>query len=209
MSRKIRNINESAMDWLHGGLDLVGLIPGYGEIFDATNAALYAKEGDWLNATLSIVCVIPEVGDAFGKGGKIVLFLEKLITKGGKSAKLAEKILLHAPKIMEEVEKAFKLYKNNKGLIKKFLETLENSDNPKIKEYVAPHVDKILNSLKTIERSFDIITKTKSSSVATEQDIDIDKEEAVALMTECSKQLSAERAVRFIIRNEVRSLYRK
>lgn len=211
-----RNINESGMDWLHGGLDLIGLIPGYGEIFDATNAIIYAKEGDWTNAALSLICVIPEIGDVFGKGGKIVIFLEKLISKGGKEAKLAEKILFHGPKIMEEVDKALKLYKDNKGLIKDSLEALKDSDNDKIKEYIVPNIDKVLNALKTVERSFDIVYKVKAKQAPEEEkaeqereDDDIDKQEAAAIISECSRQMLSEQALRVIIRNEVRSIYRR
>lgn len=67
------------MDWLHGSLDLAGLIPGLGEVFDGANAVIYAMQGEWMNAALYTISMVPEIGDLFGKGRKIVLFLEKLI----------------------------------------------------------------------------------------------------------------------------------
>lgn len=44
---------------VHGTLDAAGMIPGFGEIADLSNAALYTLEGDGLNATLSAASAIP------------------------------------------------------------------------------------------------------------------------------------------------------
>lgn len=46
----------------HTGLDVVGLIPGYGEAADGLNAAWYGLEGDWTNAGLSCAGMIPFLG---------------------------------------------------------------------------------------------------------------------------------------------------
>jgi filamentous hemagglutinin len=43
-------------------LDLIGLVPGVGEPFDAANGALYAAEGDALSAGLSFASVVPLAG---------------------------------------------------------------------------------------------------------------------------------------------------
>lgn len=52
----------SAMDFVHTGLDGIGLIPGLGEIADGTNALLYLAEGDHINAGLSAAAMIPLAG---------------------------------------------------------------------------------------------------------------------------------------------------
>jgi RHS repeat-associated protein len=71
-----------APEWVHGGLDLAGWIPGIGEAADLINAGLYALEGDWGNAGISALGIIPGLGDA-AKAGRM-----------GKRAKdLAEKWL--------------------------------------------------------------------------------------------------------------------
>ena len=54
----------SAMDALHLGLDVVGLVPGLGEIADGANALLYLAEGDRVNAALSAAAMIPFAGMA-------------------------------------------------------------------------------------------------------------------------------------------------
>lgn len=68
-------------------LELAGLIPGYGEVFDAINALDYLRKGMYLFSALSLISVIPVIGDAIGKGGKIAVLLSKL----GKAGKAVEK----------------------------------------------------------------------------------------------------------------------
>ncbi|MBM7844984.1 WXG100 family type VII secretion target [Herpetosiphon giganteus] len=58
-----------ASDWVHGALDVVGFIPGFGEIADGVNALIYLAEGRHLEAAISAAAMIPIVGDA-GKLGK-------------------------------------------------------------------------------------------------------------------------------------------
>ncbi|MDO4945468.1 MAG: polymorphic toxin-type HINT domain-containing protein [Ruminococcus sp.] len=66
------------LNWLdgitgHDVLDLLGMIPGVGFVFDGINAAWYIAEGDYFNAACSFVSALPGVGDAIGvfaKGGK-------------------------------------------------------------------------------------------------------------------------------------------
>lgn len=60
---------------VHTGLDIVGLIPGVGEIADGANAVIYLAEGDKVNAAISAAAMIPGVGMAATGaklGGKVV-----------------------------------------------------------------------------------------------------------------------------------------
>ena len=61
----------SASPWVHGGLDVLGFVPGLGAIPDLINAGIYAAEGDAVNAGLSAVAAIPFAGDAI-KGSVLV-----------------------------------------------------------------------------------------------------------------------------------------
>ena len=49
-------------DILHTGLDVFGLIPGFGEVADLINGGIYAFEGDFSNYGLSLVAAIPIYG---------------------------------------------------------------------------------------------------------------------------------------------------
>ncbi|MDA8446988.1 hypothetical protein [Paracidovorax valerianellae] len=51
-------------DVVHTGLDVVGLIPGAGEIADGANALIYLAEGDKVNAAISAAAMIPGAGMA-------------------------------------------------------------------------------------------------------------------------------------------------
>lgn len=101
----------------HAALDAVGMIPGFGEAADITNALWYAKQGDWLFAALSLISVIPVIGDAIGKGGKVAALLGKLGKTGAAVGKGAQ-----------EASKLAKLVVANKETIKKSLKALRASE---------------------------------------------------------------------------------
>lgn len=49
-------------EWVHGGLDLLGLVPGFGEAADGINGLIYLAEGRELEAGLSFAAMIPFAG---------------------------------------------------------------------------------------------------------------------------------------------------
>lgn len=53
---------EASKEMFHLGLDLLGLVPIFGEVADLTNGVVYAIEGDGVNATLSSISAIPLAG---------------------------------------------------------------------------------------------------------------------------------------------------
>lgn len=63
-------IGTAILDGVQTGLDVVGLIPGVGEIADGLNAAIYTGRGDYTNAALSAAAMIPFAGWA-ATGGKL------------------------------------------------------------------------------------------------------------------------------------------
>jgi hypothetical protein len=56
----------------HGALDVVGLVPGAGEVADGLNGLWYLGEGDYLSAGLSFAGMVPFLGwgATAGKGAK-------------------------------------------------------------------------------------------------------------------------------------------
>ncbi|MFN9640423.1 MAG: polymorphic toxin-type HINT domain-containing protein [Pirellula sp.] len=63
------------LDGVQGVLDVVGLVPGLGEIADGINGVISLARGDYVGAALSFTSMIPIVGDAIGKGGKAARFI--------------------------------------------------------------------------------------------------------------------------------------
>ncbi len=53
---------EASKEMFHLGLDLLGLVPVFGEVADLTNGVIYTIEGDGVNASLSYASAIPIVG---------------------------------------------------------------------------------------------------------------------------------------------------
>lgn len=47
---------------MHIALDIIGMIPGVGEIADGLNAAIYLAQGDFVNAATSALSLIPMAG---------------------------------------------------------------------------------------------------------------------------------------------------
>ncbi|MEK4171434.1 RNase A-like domain-containing protein [Lysinibacillus sp. FSL L8-0312] len=62
---------KNLLDTLQVGLDLIGLIPGVGEVADGVNGLIYLARGDKVNAALSFGAMIPIVGWA-ATGGKLI-----------------------------------------------------------------------------------------------------------------------------------------
>lgn len=52
------------LDGVQTGLDIIGLIPGLGEIADGINALIYVARGDYANAALSAASMVPIAGYA-------------------------------------------------------------------------------------------------------------------------------------------------
>jgi hypothetical protein len=72
--------NSEPIDWLQGGLDVAGLVPGYGEVADGINAIISTHRNDPIGATLSVVSMIPMAGDVVGKGIKGLLAVLSMTT---------------------------------------------------------------------------------------------------------------------------------
>nr|WP_174505898.1 PAAR-like domain-containing protein [Acinetobacter sp. Marseille-Q1620] len=81
----------TALDVLQVGLDIVGLIPGLGEIADGINGVISLARGDYVGAALSFGAMIPFAGWA-ATGAKVATKAVKATKAGSKAAKAASKI---------------------------------------------------------------------------------------------------------------------
>ncbi|HLO82157.1 MAG TPA: RHS repeat-associated core domain-containing protein [Chitinophagaceae bacterium] len=96
--KRISNYNPSwvlALDFFQTSLDLVGMVPVFGEIADGTNAAIYTARGDYVNAGLSAAAMVPFVGNAI-TGSKLAVKKVQITAKARKATdalKLAERVL--------------------------------------------------------------------------------------------------------------------
>lgn len=72
--------NEATRGAIQFGLDVLGLVPVCGELFDFANGCIYAYNGEGTQATYSFLSVIPVVG-WFSAGYKFVRRTDKLVYK--------------------------------------------------------------------------------------------------------------------------------
>lgn len=56
------------MGYFQTSLDVVGLVPVFGEVADGLNAIIYYGQGDYLNAGLSAAAMLPIGGQVFTAG---------------------------------------------------------------------------------------------------------------------------------------------
>jgi RHS repeat-associated protein len=82
-------VAKTSLDVVQGGLDIVGLIPGVGEVADGVNAAIYLARGDTVNAALSAAACIPFAGWA-ATGGKVANKTIKAIDAANDIAKAVD-----------------------------------------------------------------------------------------------------------------------
>ncbi len=79
------------LDSLQFGLDIAGLVPGFGEIADGVNGAIYTARGDKLNATLSFSAMIPIIGSV-STGGKLAVKGSKAIEDAQNASKAVDNV---------------------------------------------------------------------------------------------------------------------
>ena len=96
--------NRWGSDALHTTLDVVGLIPGVGEVADGANALVYLAEGDKVSAALSAAAMLPIGGQAATAAKMAKKGAQALEKQAAKKA--AEEAVEHSAK--EAAEKAAK-----------------------------------------------------------------------------------------------------
>lgn len=141
----------SMSDVGHVLLDIAGIIPGIGEVADAENALLFAREGNFLFAVLSLISVIPEVGDAVGKGGKLATWVTE------KLPRVASAVSKYGPDVIKYVKVVKDLIVKNRTLIEKLFKAAEKNEN--IKKYV-PQMKQALNTFASQNKEDKQVAKT-------------------------------------------------
>lgn len=100
----------SLSDVVHTSLDVVGLVPGFGEIADGVNAVIYLAEGNYTDAALSAAAMIPLAGTA-ATVAKIARKADKAVT----AVKAADKGVT-AIKALEKAKDTKKAVKNAEAI---------------------------------------------------------------------------------------------
>lgn len=146
---------------LDGGqfvLDLVGLVPGFGEPADGINALIYEARGDHLNAGLSAGSMIPFVG-WLGTGGK---FVNKAVKYGDEGATLVKGVSKSTKELPNQIhhvatDKSKKFTPEFKKITDKYNLNLDDDWNkvelPHKGRHPNNYHDFILDSTKTLDKA--------------------------------------------------------
>ena len=94
-----KEIGSKALDGVQTVLDVVGLVPGVGEIADGVNAVVYLGRGDIANAALSGAAMVPFAGWA-ATGGKLAT---KAVKYGDDVIDVGKAVVKHGDEAAEVV----------------------------------------------------------------------------------------------------------
>jgi hypothetical protein len=97
---------ESWVDYLQLGLDIVGVVPGFGDIADIINAGISFGRGNYLEGFLSLIGAIPGVGSLISLPIKLVL---KGMNRAGDVLKAAWRGNRSADEVWMYIQKSGKL----------------------------------------------------------------------------------------------------
>jgi len=125
------------LDGFQTVLDIAGLVPGFGEIADGINAAIYVARGDYANAALSAAAMLPIGGQAAtaAKLGMKVTDAAKTVIKNADEAADATKAAVK--KSSKDVDKTFdasKATNKQKGNFGEIKATDNLLNNPTLKQ---------------------------------------------------------------------------
>jgi hypothetical protein len=209
-------------EWVHGGLDAAGLIPGLGEIADGLNGLIYLGEGRYIEASISAMAMIPILGD-LGKAGKWSLKIGKEVLEEAaeKVAKeVAEELLKKAVKeSLEEVAERV-LKETGEELIEKtakvLLEEVAEKTLREISEELVEKVSQTVAEKATKEVADEVATRIVKDTVAAvpfistkkvskivaeetvEETLEQVNEEAAQLINSLTEKYGEEMVARFI-----------
>ena len=146
--QRSEQINEGPLDWLQGGLDIAGLIPGVGEAADGMNAVVSLARGNPLESMLSAVSMIPLGGDAVGKGGKIVLKVLNPAMDAIKASKPAVEIIKKIgpekiAKIKPILSKLKKVVVEQAPKLKEIFKTVKDGDLDTLEQLIDIKIPKV------------------------------------------------------------------
>jgi hypothetical protein len=206
-------------EWTHNALDVVGFIPGVGDIADGINGLVYLAEGRYIEAGVSALAMIPLIGD-LGKVGKwgiklgeeaveeaaekvVKELIEQTLEEGLEEA--SEKV---AKELVEQtIEEGFEEVSEKvaKGLIK---ETVDEVSEKVTKELVEQTVEESVETAskkaakelteKTVENGIEGISKEATKELAEQVAEKGSEEAAEKLAKETAEKLIKEHGDRAV-----------
>src|SRR5690554_2676793 len=86
-----RGASNGVLEGVQTALDVIGLVPGLGEVADGINAIIYTVNGDYVNASLSLAAMIP-IGGQLATAGKLGMKAMDVAKTGNVIKKTSSKV---------------------------------------------------------------------------------------------------------------------
>ncbi|WP_458787669.1 deaminase domain-containing protein [Vallitalea sediminicola] len=128
------SVLDTAMEWTHSVLDIVGWVPFCGDVCDLINAGLYLLQNDFVNVALSCIAFIPAIGQGI-KG-----ILKKIFSAGDDAKAIA--------KILSKIDNPKAIIEKIKGACTHIISWLKNLPNSIDNLLDSPFISKMLGGAK-------------------------------------------------------------
>ncbi|MDF2984707.1 MAG: hypothetical protein K0R50_217 [Eubacterium sp.] len=158
IQKKDKNNSNSILDIIQGALDVIGFLPGLGDIADAVNTGIAIIRKQWLNAVFSAIALIPVLGSA------IATPIKTLVRAAGNTSLIKKAVNLLASLLgglKNVISKLSGLFSNLKGLLRKLPDLISSiSDKFLVKLAVGKKgVNAIKDFAKTIRGGIETLCK--------------------------------------------------
>ncbi len=169
---------DEILDGIQTAIDVIGFIPGVGDIADGVNVGISVVRKDWLGAVLSGIALIPIVGSAIAAPMKVIA---KAFSKVGGAIGSVSKTVKNAIELLtkllggaEKVASKLSEYLSTlKGLIRKIPDLIKNVTNlravkwlasKKVVKTILSFAEKVRSAVETVcKKADEVFTSVKNA----------------------------------------------
>ena len=155
---------DDVLDGIQTVIDVIGFVPGVGDIADGVNVGISVVRKDWLGAVFSGIALIPAVGSVIATPMKAISKALK-VGKVGKFSKVVTDAIEFLVKFLgggNKVIKKLSSYLDNlKGILRKIPELIKSAAEIKLVKTLGGNkvIQKIISFAKSVRNGIDTICK--------------------------------------------------
>ncbi|OPX43331.1 hypothetical protein CLHUN_26760 [Ruminiclostridium hungatei] len=155
---------DDVLDGIQTVIDVVGFVPGVGDIADGVNVGISIVRKDWLGAIFSGIALIPMAGSAIAAPIKAISKASK-VGKAGKFSKIVTDAIEFLVKFLgganKVISKLSGYLEDLKGILRKVPEGIKAAADSKLVKLIAGSkgIEKIISFAKKIGNGIDTICK--------------------------------------------------
>lgn len=195
---------DDVLDGIQTVIDVIGFVPGVGDIADGVNVGISVVRKDWLGAVFSGIALIPAVGSVIATPMKAISKASK-VGKVGKFSKVVMDAIEFLVKFLGGATKVIKKLSgyldNLKGILRKIPELIKSAAEIKLVKTLGGNkvIQKIISFAKSVRNGIDTICKKADeifTSVKNAIFPEVSVKKAVATETPVNKAVTPEMQVK-------------